>query len=347
MKWSINNISDEDKRKYIVYTIFGIVCFIVFGVAYSFSNSNTESNKEVTALDVPLSSEKQQYENRLQALEKFDTVKADPNQRMTQFFARKKDNEVDENMDYFAENKKEENTLTSPNDYEPLPKSASKKSGAKTNSYNPYGNASMWTVEEPEDNAIGYSKTQRNRDYIETRQAKNNQPMTPSNDEIVESKPVKAVPSKKDLFEKGRQTGNGTIKAVVRGTQEIKDGQTLRFQTNEDGVVNGIKIPRNTSLFGIVKFNQYRAEITIETANIKGEIHPLHLVVYSPDGLKGIPISTDEHLKQGRNSAVDEVARSGGLIGKAGSIVGNVVSNKAKEVSIKFIDNQKVLLIQK
>ena len=134
---------------------------------------------------------------------------------------------------------------------------------------------------------------------------------------------------------------------MVRGTQDVKNGQTLRFQTNEEGVVNGIKLPRNTSLFGIVRFNQYRAEIVIETANINGSIIPINLMVYSNDGLKGIPISMDETLKQGRNTAVDDVARRGGILGKAGNIVGSVVSNKVKEPSVKFIDNQKVLLIQK
>src|SRR5690606_24717916 len=165
--------------------------------------------------------------------------------------------------------------------------------------------------------------------------------------ETYRSDVVPVEQSKKDLTENDKQVGNGTIQAVVRGTQEVKNGQTLRFQTNVEGVVNGVKIPRNTSLFGIVRVNQYRAEITVETANSSGSIVPVNLVVYSNDGLKGIPISLDESLKQGRNSAVDDVARSGGILGKAGSVVGSVVSNKVKESSVKFIDNQKVLLIQK
>lgn len=350
MKWSLNNLSDEDKRKYIVYAIFGIVCFIVFGVAYSFSNSSNETNKEVSTLDVPLSSEKEQYENRLQALQKFDTVKADPNQRMTQFFSSKPKDAIDENMDYFNEQKSQSVAYT---DYETIEQNVNNRStsaskGTKASNYNKYGNASMWTVEEPENNSIGYSSTQNTRDYIEKRKKELEQPQDIEIEVNRSSTQVTTVaPSKKALFENGKQSNNGTIKAVVRGTQEIKDGQTLRFQTNEDGMVNGIKIPRNTSLFGIVRFNQYRAEITIETANINGNIHSINLIVYSPDGLKGIPISTDEHLKQGRNSAVQEVANKTGIVGKAGSIIGGVVSSKARETSVKFIDNHKVLLIQK
>src|SRR5690554_6980745 len=82
MNWDFKNLSEEDKRKYIVYTIFGIISIGVIGIGFSFVGTKDLSNKEVSTMDVPLSSEKEQYETRLQALQKFDTVKADPNQRM-------------------------------------------------------------------------------------------------------------------------------------------------------------------------------------------------------------------------------------------------------------------------
>lgn len=340
MNWDFKNLSEEDKRKYIVYTIFGIISIGVIGIGFSFAGGKNSSNKEVSTLDVPLSSEKEQYETRLQALQKFDTVKADPNQRMTQFFARKKADDIEDNIAYFNQSKSEANINTA---YEPIHQQVDNTAPAQTSNYNRYGNSSMWQVEEPQNSNIGYSSA----NYIENRMQQIEQRTTVQTTETYMNNVVAVEQSKKDLFENGKQVGNGTIQAVVRGTQEVKNGQTLRFQTNTDGVINGVKIPRNTSLFGIVRFNQYRAEVTIETANINGSIVPVNLVVYSNDGLKGIPISIDESLKQGRNSAVDDVARSGGILGKAGSVVGNVVSNKVKEPSVKFIDNQKVLLVQK
>ena len=340
MNWDFKNLSEEDKRKYIVYTIFGIISIGVIGIGFSFVGTKDLSNKEVSTMDVPLSSEKEQYETRLQALQKFDTVKADPNQRMTQFFARKKSDDVEDNIEYFNQNKSETNMNTA---YEPIHQQVDNTAPVQTSNYNRYGNSSMWQVEEPQNSNIGYSSA----NYVENRVQQIEQRTTVQTTETYMNNVVAVEQSKKDLFENGKQVGNGTIQAVVRGTQEVKNGQTLRFQTNADGVINGVKIPRNTSLFGIVRFNQYRAEITIETANINGSIVPVNLVVYSNDGLKGIPISLDESLKQGRNSAVDDVARSGGILGKAGSVVGSVVSNKVKESSVKFIDNQKVLLIQK
>lgn len=340
MNWDFKNLSEEDKRKYIVYTIFGIISIGVIGIGFSFVGTKDSSNKEVSTMDVPLSSEKEQYETRLQALQKFDTVKADPNQRMTQFFARKKSDDIEDNIEYFNQNKSETNMNS---DYEPIHQQVDNTVPAQTSNYNRYGNSSMWQVEEPQNSNIGYSSA----NYVENRVQQIEQRTTVQTTETYMNNVVAVEQSKKDLFENGKQVGNGTIQAVVRGTQEVKNGQTLRFQTNADGVINGVKIPRNTSLFGIVRFNQYRAEITIETANINGSIVSVNLVVYSNDGLKGIPISLDESLKQGRNSAVDDVARSGGILGKAGSVVGSVVSNKVKESSVKFIDNQKVLLIQK
>lgn len=340
MNWDFKNLSEEDKRKYIVYTIFGIISIGVIGIGFSFVGTKDSSNKEVNTIDVPLSSEKEQYETRLQALQKFDTVKADPNQRMTQFFARKKSDDIVDNIAYFNQSKSETNINTA---YEPIHQQVDNTVPAQTSNYNRYGNSSMWQVEEPQNSNIGYSSA----NYVENRMQQIEQRTTVQTTETYVNNVVTVEQSKKDLFENGKQVGNGTIQAVVRGTQEVKNGQTLRFQTNTDGVINGVKIPRNTSLFGIVRFNQYRAEVTIETANINGSIVPVNLVVYSNDGLKGIPISIDESLKQGRNSAVDDVARSGGILGKAGSVVGNVVSNKVKEPSVKFIDNQKVLLVQK
>lgn len=340
MNWDFKNLSEEDKRKYIVYTIFGIISIGVIGIGFSFVGTKDLSNKEVSTMDVPLSSEKEQYETRLQALQKFDTVKADPNQRMTQFFARKKSDDIEDDIEYFNQNRSETNMNS---DYEPIHQQVDNTAPAQTSNYNRYGNSSMWQVEEPQNSNIGYSSA----NYVENRVQQIEQRTIVQTTETYMNNVVAVEQSKKDLFENGKQVGNGTIQAVVRGTQEVKNGQTLRFQTNADGVINGVKIPRNTSLFGIVRFNQYRAEITIETANINGSIVPVNLVVYSNDGLKGIPISLDESLKQGRNSAVDDVARSGGILGKAGSVVGSVVSNKVKESSVKFIDNQKVLLIQK
>lgn len=340
MNWDFKNLSEEDKRKYIVYTIFGIISIGAIAIGFSFAGGKNSSNKEVSTLDIPLSSEKEQYETRLQALQKFDTVKADPNQRMTQFFARKKADDIEDNIAYFNQSKSETNINTG---YEPIHQQVDNTAPVQTSNYNRYGNSSMWQVEEPQNSNIGYSSA----NYVENRVQQIEQRTTVQTTETYMNNVVAVEQSKKDLFENGKQVGNGTIQAVVRGTQEVKNGQTLRFQTNADGVINGVKIPRNTSLFGIVRFNQYRAEITIETANINGSIVPVNLVVYSNDGLKGIPISLDESLKQGRNSAVDDVARSGGILGKAGSVVGSVVSNKVKESSVKFIDNQKVLLIQK
>src|SRR5690606_4761819 len=254
MNWDFKNLSEEDKRKYIVYTIFGIISIGVIGIGFSFVGTKDSSNKEVSTMDIPLSSEKEQYETRLQALQKFDTVKADPNQRMTQFFARKKSDDIEDNIEYFNQNKSETNINTA---YEQIHQQVDNTAPVQTSNYNRYGNSSMWQVEEPQNSNIGYSSA---NNYVENRVQQIEQRTTVQTTETYMKNVVSVEQSKKDLFENGKQVGNGTIQAVVRGTQEVKNGQTLRFQTNADGVIGGVKIPRNTSLFGIVRFNQYRAE---------------------------------------------------------------------------------------
>ena len=132
MNWDFKNLSEEDKRKYIVYTIFGIISIGVIGIGFSFVGTKDSSNKEVSTMDVPLSSEKEQYETRLQALQKFDTVKADPNQRMTQFFARKKSDDIEDNIEYFNQNKSETNMNS---DYEPIHQQVDNTVPAHINQY--------------------------------------------------------------------------------------------------------------------------------------------------------------------------------------------------------------------
>src|SRR5690606_12521407 len=144
----------EDKRKFIVYTIFGIISIGVIAIGFSFAGGKNSSNKEVSTLDIPLSSEKEQYETRLQALQKFDTVKADPNQRMTQFFARKKADGLQKKKDSFNRriSKRAINT-----GYEPIHQQIVNTVPVQTSNYNRYGSSSMWQVEEPQNSNIGYS----------------------------------------------------------------------------------------------------------------------------------------------------------------------------------------------
>src|SRR5690554_4082949 len=229
MNWDFKNLSEEDKRKYLVYTIFGIISIGVIAIGFSFAGGENSSNKEVSTLDVPLSSEKEQYETGLQALQKFDTVKADPNQRMTQFFARKKSDDIEDNIEYFNRNKSETNMNTA---YEPIHQQVDNTAPPQSSNYNRYGNSSMWQVEEPQNSNIGYSSA----NYVENRVQQIEQRTTVQTTETYVNNVVAVEQSKKDLFENGKQVGNGTIQAVVRGTQEVKNGQTLRFQTNADGV---------------------------------------------------------------------------------------------------------------
>lgn len=216
---------------------------------------------------------------------------------------------------------------------------ASRQNNAQSNysvSHSQYGTKDMWSVERPNQQSSSPVT------YNQTATTTNTAPA-----EVV-SAPV--VQSKKDLFERGSKANSkgSNFSASIRGTQDLKAGQILRFQTDEEFFINGERIPKNTALFGVLSIAKYRAEIYIENANIGGKIIAVNLSVYGNDGIKGIPIFTDEPIKDARDKTVNEASKhatGSGIVGTAASILGGVVSTKAKDPVVKFIDNQKIILV--
>ncbi|WP_267740494.1 conjugative transposon protein TraM [Myroides injenensis] len=236
-------------------------------------------------------------------------------------------NTVVADSDPFAEYVKQRNATTSTTN--------TQSQNNSTVPHNQYGTKDMWSVT-PTNQTTPGSQTPTN---------------TFQNEGAKSSEPVVVAQSKKDLFERGSKarSKNSNFSASIRGTQDLKAGQILRFQTDEEFFINGQKIPKNTALFGVLSLSKYRAEIFIENANINGKIVAVNLSVYGNDGIKGIPVFTDEPVRDAKDKTVNEAARhttGSGIIGTATSILSGVASSKAKDPVVKFIDNQKVILVQ-
>src|SRR5690606_34918856 len=77
------------------------------------------------------------------------------------------------------------------------------------------------------------------------------------------------------------------ILVEVDGSQVVKTNYRLRMRLLKDALINGVKIPKNTSVFGFISFKTNRALIEIE--NI--DHHPVKLKAFDlQDGSEGIYI---------------------------------------------------------
>ncbi|MDP4260109.1 MAG: conjugative transposon protein TraM, partial [Bacteroidota bacterium] len=81
-----------------------------------------------------------------------------------------------------------------------------------------------------------------------------------------------------------------TIPAVVEEDQELTAGSTLVLRITEEETVNGVAIPRNTLIYGIVSLNGERMNVSIPSIRCGAAIYPVSLQVYDLDGLPGIRI---------------------------------------------------------
>lgn len=144
-------------------------------------------------------------------------------------------------------------------------------------------------------------------------------------------------------------------RAVIHGTQVVRVGQTALFRTKEQICYQGLTLPANTLLSGLVSVSRDRLSIRINSVRFNNEVFSLPLEVYGSDGIAGIPLSYNQAGQiadqQVSSTAIQEtsaaVSRYGGTIGRvAGAVmsgVGNQVKS-AKSQEVTLIDNQSILL---
>ncbi|GAA3657815.1 conjugative transposon protein TraM [Flavivirga jejuensis] len=97
------------------------------------------------------------------------------------------------------------------------------------------------------------------------------------------------------------------LHAVVDGQQTIKIHDRLRMLTTKDININGLLIPKNTFIYGIVNFKPNRVLLSIENINHK----PMIFKAYDfQDGLEGLYIKNTFRTEATReivDDAVDDI----------------------------------------
>ncbi|RYY89466.1 MAG: conjugative transposon protein TraM [Chitinophagaceae bacterium] len=149
----------------------------------------------------------------------------------------------------------------------------------------------------------------------------------------------------------------GTIEAVVHGTQSLTSGSVAKLRLLQDLVVGGRTIPTGSFVFGTINLNGERAEMTISSIQYRGSLFPVQLEVYDIDGMPGLHIPgaiTRDAAKTSADGAVQTLdismldpslkaqAASAGI-----NTVKNVLGKKAKLVRVTLKSGYKVFLKNK
>jgi conjugative transposon TraM protein len=80
------------------------------------------------------------------------------------------------------------------------------------------------------------------------------------------------------------------VEAIIHETQTIVNGSTVKFRLMNDIFINGIKIPKDSFLFGTASLKGERLTINISSIRYNNSLFPVDLSIYDMDGLIGIYI---------------------------------------------------------
>lgn len=152
----------------------------------------------------------------------------------------------------------------------------------------------------------------------------------------------------------GNEHTQNSIEAVVHGNQTIVNGAVLKLRLPDPVQINGELIPKNQFVYGIVKLNNERLEVQVNSIRNGQSLFAVKLEVYDMDGLQGIYIPgaiTRDVAKQSSDNVLQSVALNsldpsvGAQAAGAGiAAAKTLLSKKVKLVRVQVRTGYKVLL---
>lgn len=153
-----------------------------------------------------------------------------------------------------------------------------------------------------------------------------------------------------------------TVKACVAQTQVIRAGSTVQLRLLEAVRIDGVTIPRNTPLYGLVTIAGMRLQVTLSSVEYGGRIFAVEAVAYDLDGQPGLNVPNSRErtaLKEALASVGQTAGTSVNVTRSAGQQVlselargglqasSQYVAGKLREVKITLKANHQLLLISK
>ncbi len=144
---------------------------------------------------------------------------------------------------------------------------------------------------------------------------------------------------------------------MVNSNQILVNGAVIQLRLTGDVFINGILIPKGTSVNGIASLNNERLEAEVSSVRYKNHLLAIKLELYDMDGLPGIYIPGSISRDVAKNSAdnslqlMELTALDPSLKAQAATAGINtaksLISRKVKQVKVMIKEGYKVLLKDK
>ncbi len=305
----------EKKRKMIAYGIVGFIGIVLIGGLSLFKKD--KDPKVITEnLEVP-ETEKNKYNSKLDALNQKKDTYVQKDQSIFDMFEDTEDKDTNE------EEKALQRKLDSLANLEKQKKvRQTRRVRPKRKTKEVYGNYEMWEDDKKEE-------------VVEVQKPKE-EPKKYKPKGKYDFNALNPIEKRRVLLKTGlsQYQESEQVLASVLSSGTIRQGQTITLITKEQSVLSLEKVPRGTTISGIVSFSDNRLNVRFSTIRLKRKkIIKVNLELYGLDGLKGLAIDGDEFLQEQEQTGVDEVTNRTGKLGKVGELLGGVIRSRRKHKS--------------
>lgn len=222
--------------------------------------------------------------------------------------AQKHNQEDDEISSYMR--KRREKMATTSSEEEPTYRSTgiSNSSTSSTRRYNPYANSQDWV-----DVSTDIENHKTGREKQQEQQQEQSQPKKSVRKGKAKSfEELSAIEQRRILLETGQSYYQETseFSAMIMSSGMVKSGEVITIITKEDAYINFEKIPRGTTMAGVVSFGENRLQVNFSTIRLKKKILKVDLTLYGLDGLAGLPVDIDMLNKDIQDAGEDGVTEA-------------------------------------
>ena len=102
-----------------------------------------------------------------------------------------------------------------------------------------------------------------------------------------------------------RPEHNTAVSACIAQTQTVRSGEMVRLRLLEEAAVDGVRLPRGTSLYGEASLDGVRLRIVVRSIRYQGRIFPLEAAAYDLDGQPGLNIPDSRERRAVKEALAD------------------------------------------
>mgnify|MGYP002931152749 FL=1 len=159
-----------------------------------------------------------------------------------------------------------------------------------------------------------------------------------------------------------RPEHNTAVSACIAQTQTVRSGEMVRLRLLEEAAVDGVRLPRGTSLYGEASLDGVRLRIVVRSIRYQGRIFPLEAAAYDLDGQPGLNIPDSRERRAVKEALADigqqtgtsiDISRNAGqqvladISRTALRATTRYAAEKLKEVKITLKADHRIYLLSK